>query len=119
MPLNTMNRIILIDNEPVRAEFVRSLFERNNLSAAVSFDLNQIDEKESMKFRGIALIHWSMIDRAYSMLAQLHSHGGIKMLFYCLCPEMRVREKILLLPQELETLISRISPLQAIESREL
>ena len=109
-----MNQIILVDDEPGRAEIVRNLFERSNLPAAVSLHLNEIDADECRQFRRIVLIHWSLIDRAYTMLARLRSKGGIEMLFYCLCPEMRVREKVLLLPQELETLVARLGPLQAV-----
>ena len=63
------------------------------------------------------LIHWSLVDRAYSELARLRMYGKIELLFYCLCTEMRDREKIMLLPEELDKLIAKIAELHLRQAR--
>lgn len=105
-----MKQILVVDDEPARAEFVRNLFQKRNLPEALPLQLNEIHGE----VKGVALVHWSMIDRAYGLLAKLRSYAGVSLLFYCLCAEMRNREKILLLPEEIDALISQIVELQVI-----
>jgi len=101
-----MSAIILLDDQPERAQFVRSLLQKE-----IAIELREVTSiAQSTPAPAIALVHWSLLNRAYSELAQLR--GRVEMLFYSLCAEMRVRGRVHLLPEELDKIVSRISELQ-------
>jgi hypothetical protein len=90
--------VVLLDDHLERAEDIRRLLAEHGVSTRreVSLDTD------------VAVVHWSMIDRAYRKLALLRSLKQIQFVFYCFCPERRELGTIWLVPEEIDEMIRRI-----------
>ena len=98
-------KLYLMDDEPDRAEYVRELLDQRKVLA---IRLNELNPSEDHGRHPILLVHWSILNRAFSALSKLKWLNRFRMIFYCLCREKRSRGNVLLLPDELDDVIHRI-----------
>ena len=97
--------LYLMDDEPERAEYVQELLVQRKVP---TIRMNEFNPFENHGSHPILLVHWSILNRAFSVLSKLKWLNRFRMIFYCLCREKRDRGNVLLLPDELDDVIHRI-----------